>query len=307
MELRRDIQLAVGIFIAFLLVTAFAAIGLLGRMSPAIKRILSDNVASVTACEDMLHVLALADGSALDVEQAAWFESSLARVRQNITEESERPVIEEIARLVPQVAAGDVPARHRVVAALRQLATINRDAMYRADARARRFSVAGTWAMVFLALLGFGAGIGIARRFSRRILLPLSELHQVFVAARRGESHRRCARLAAPIEIAGAMTAANALLDQCEAAAAAAAPHYEPIDRAAAIQLLDAQTEPLAVVDDKGEVVLANQAALDALSGPAGTAARAALHEATADKLPPGLARVTPIKNVHAWLCALQT
>jgi len=305
MELKRDIQLAVGVFIAFMLLTAFSAIGLLGRMAPAIKRILHDNVASVTACEDMLHVLASSGGTELDVEQAAWFESALERARQNVTEASEQPLIDGIGRLSPKIVAGDATARHQALDNLRELATINREAMYRADARAQRASVAGAWSMVFLALLGFAAGVSISRRFGRRILLPLSELHQVFESVRLGDHHRRCARLAAPVEIGSVMTAANALLDQCGAATAAPVSDHQPIDRATALQLLDARADSLVVVDDRGEIILANQLALDALSGPTGAVARSALLQASGETLPAGLNRVTPLKNVRAWLCEL--
>lgn len=305
MELRRDIQLAIGVFLAFLLLTAFAAIGLLDRMAPAIKRILHENVASVTACEDMLHVVALADGEPLDVEQASWLESALDRARLNVTEPSEQPLIEELARLLPQVVAADAEARRRALAALRQLATINRDAMYRADARAQRAGVAGIWSMVFLALIGFAAGIGISRRFGRRLLLPLSELYQVFEAVRLGDRQRRCAQLPAPVEIASVMSAANVLLDRCALSTAAPEAERQQIDRAAALQLLEAQPEAMVVVDAMGEVILANQPALDALSSATGAVVRAALQQASATALPAGLARVTPLKDVNAWLCEL--
>ena len=58
MRLQRDFLLSVGILVAFNILLAFGAIGLFTRMSPAIERILQENVYSTDAAEEMLALLA---------------------------------------------------------------------------------------------------------------------------------------------------------------------------------------------------------------------------------------------------------
>lgn len=211
MRVRSEILVGVGALLAVQVATTLAAIGLLARMSPAVERILEENVATLTAVEDMLAALAVEDGATVATRSP--FAEALARARANVTEPEEVPLLAEIDGLAPAAVAGDPVAVREVVARLEELSDVNRRSMARMDARARQLGMAGAWAAVGLGTIGFVMSVGVSRRLARRIEEPLAEVDAALAAAGHGDIHRRCIVREGPSELVRIAREVNELLD----------------------------------------------------------------------------------------------
>lgn len=272
MRIRDEILASIGLLLIVQLVTTFAAVGLLARMSPAIETILTENVVSIRAAADMQRAL---DERGDDPAAArVAFDRACARARGNITEPEERAVLNVIDVRRDAALAGDGQAVKAVRASLTHLADINHASMARADERAKRFGTAGAWAVALLGVLSFLASLFIVRRVTWRVLQPIDELHATLAAATEGDTLRRCMTLEAPLELCKMRQAINALLDRQPAPRGQDG--SEAASRAALVALLDELPAPTVVLDRDGAVCAANAEALEALSGPQGDAMRAA-------------------------------
>ena len=258
MRLQRDFLLSVGILVAFNVLLAFGAIGLFTRMSPAIERILQENVYSTDAAEEMLALLARPSIEPTSAVRQRQFEEALQRAKSNTTELEEMPVLRRIEQHYVVALAGDDIALSVVVQALRQLIAINRQAMVSADQEAQRLGNAGAWVAVFITVFSFGISLIISHRLERHVLSPLVELHDVLEAVRVGNYHRRCRALAAPDEIRQVLSSVNFLLDRStngnDGAERRPARSRVGLERSALLYLLEQQTDPLVLVDEHAGV-----------------------------------------------------
>lgn len=225
MTLRGGYLTGIGILVLLQLMTAFGAIGLLTRMSPAVEEILAENVVSNEAAEDAVTALALALADArsaapsgveeeLLTERRTSFESAIERARRNVTEDEERAAIDELQRAGQRVLEGDATAAAVAVDAADRLIAINRTAMQEANARAQRLGSTGAWAAVALALTGFFVSILVVRRTVFGVVEPVEELEATLDAYEKGDSYRRCQGRAASQEMRRVLGAVNTLLDR---------------------------------------------------------------------------------------------
>lgn len=267
MQIRREFLVMIGVPVVLNILFAFAAIGLFTRMSPAIERILLENVYSIQACEEMLAVLAEAAGGQAGEDARSRFEAALRRARNNVTEEEEKPVLDNLERDSVQALTGDSDARHRAVLALAQMVRINREAMGEVDREARRLGAAGAWTAAFIAAASFLLSILATRRLRNRILQPLVELHGVLSDVRSGEGRRRCRELEGPIEVRRVLESVNHLLDHGAPAGRrnGSGGDMLPLFRGALLRILDQRVKPTVLVDAQGSIEAANAAALDLL------------------------------------------
>lgn len=273
MELRRELLLSVGVLAALNVFLALAAIGLFGRMVPAIERIIVENVSSMNAAEEMLAVLGEARTASLAAARRDRFDVALAAARQATTLPEEGAILDKIDRTKKLLFSGDVSQRQVLVEQVRALMSTNRAAVHRADLEARRLGSAGAWTSVFIAALTFLLSLIAVRRVQRRVLDPLAELHLVLEASRGGDRYRRCRPLEAPLELRRAMSSVNLLLDAVHELPQA--PKFGSSIRAALLQLLDDVSDPSWVVDARGVVVASNRAGEEVLSGADGDRIRA--------------------------------
>lgn len=215
MTLRAGFLIGIAMLVAIQLATAFSAIGLLTRMSPAVGEILAENVFSNEAAEDAMAALLLA---AADVEgdHAGDFAAAIDRARRNVTEPGEVPVVDTLDSLGRAVLAGDHQAVVPVVDAARELIRINRHAMQRANTRALRLGSAGAWAAVTLSLVGFLVSALVIRRTIVGVVEPVEELEAVLLAYRNGDSFRRCQGRAASAEMRRVLGSINDLLERAK-------------------------------------------------------------------------------------------
>jgi nitrogen fixation/metabolism regulation signal transduction histidine kinase len=305
MQLRQQFRVSLAILVGFQLITAFGAIGLLSRMTPAIAEILSENEYTIEAAHQMLLVLVRQAFEPGAPEMQQQFREALERAKSNITEPGEPAVLEQLERLSTPALQGDPAALRATVESIRKLVGINRQAMRHAESEARRLGTAGAWAAVILAIAGLAASVLVSRRLAGRLLDPLGELYEVTEAARQGDKFRRCHQLGATAELGRLLESVNFLLDQCAAQDAVAAADNDG-SRAVALHLLAEHPQPSFVVDRKGEVAMANSAGLDALSGPEAESLRQELSAAASDGASAGRLQVTPIREAELWLCVLR-
>lgn len=213
MQLKRHLLLTLGVLVSLNMLVAFAAIGLFGRMGPAIARIMKENDRTIEAAEEMLFVLAEAGGRGVNAAARQRFERAMALARANVTEKRELPVLERMAQGSAAALGGDPQGTRQLLADLRQLMSVNRGAMGAADLEAQRLGRSGAWGAVFLGVFSFVIALVVLRRFERQLVAPLVELHDVLLAAHGGDAHRRCRQFSGPQELQRVLALVNEVLD----------------------------------------------------------------------------------------------
>lgn len=265
MRTRHDIRIAVFVFLVFNLVIAFGSISLLERMTPAIQGVLQANVYSIAAVEEMFSTLA--EPSDRDVtERSQKFRAALDRAKKNITESQETELIESIDRGFEGALAGDVVSRLKVISDLRLLGEVNREAIRKADQKAVRLGKAGSWIIVLLGAFGFLLSLIILTRLNRQVVRPVEEIYDAVREWKEGNSRRRCNHVDAPPELQNTMTVINHLIDQSEEPDSPRKGASVDADRQVLVHLLEEKKAPVLIMDGEGQIVAANNRALEVLS-----------------------------------------
>ena len=268
MKLRREASLGSSVLIALQIAIAGCAIVLLNRMTPAIGRIVDDNVYSEEAVEDMLAALAMP----APIDEGR-FEVAFERARNNVTEPTE-PALLELVHLHRAAAfGGDAAALGIVIDALRGLGDVNRQSMSRADAAARQLGLTGAWAAALLGALAAGLGVLVQRRLRLRIEVPIDEVRATLARVRQHDLQARCPpNFQAPAEVQEIASAVNALLDRHLALIAPSTTTTTGLDAAdlrRALQLaMDVDPRPRLLVARDGTIVARNAASADIELGP---------------------------------------
>lgn len=214
MLLTNSIRVGGWLLLALNLIMAIGAIQVIIRMTPAIERIIARNESSIRAGVEMLSVLALSDGKAMDEPLRVKFEAALQLAKNNVAEPAQDDTLAEIDRLSSGALRGETEARQEMVSAIMRLGMINRAAIFRADHAARQLGTAGAWGGVFMSACIFLAGVIFIRGVIRRVVRPLEEIQAVVAAQRRGESMRRCSGTDLPQEVKIIFSGINEILDQ---------------------------------------------------------------------------------------------
>jgi hypothetical protein len=248
-------------------------------MEPAIGRIVADNDRSIAAAERMLAVLAHPDPSTRD---AVEFDEALAIAASNITEPAERDVMARLRASRGGALAGDPADVTAAITGLRALGDINRAAMRRADADARRLGLAGRWALTLLGLVGLLAGVVSTRRVRRAFLDPIGEVASVVDAWRGGERHRRCQPFP-DTELSRVLVTFNELLDRSERVTWPSTGKAASEVRTALAVFMDRAGGRTALVDAEGELVAMSADAI-ALMAESGAEIQGALRERASSK-----------------------
>jgi PAS domain-containing protein len=298
----RALTAAVGLLLAVQLLTTLGTVVLLGRMSPAIEKILRENVASGEAVERMALVLALAPA---DAQAAQRFRQSLTSAKRNITLPEERAEIATLERLGDGALAGEWQPLRESAEALARLGDLNRNAMREADGAAQRLGTAGAWAVVFLGLVGMLISGITVRRLQRRVLAPIAEMARAVAAYREGDRARRCTNADATDELALIMASLNDLFDRRERERSPPEAGVSPTERALVTELLDTAPVPTIAIDARGKVLAASRSALALLARPSGLSLRQALVDAIHGRPGPPVASLRRVGETDQWVCTL--
>lgn len=189
------------------------------RMAPAIEIIISQDEVALEASEAMLTaLLQIKTSDSRPVESTEYFRKALTRVKSNITQKEELAVIDKITQYHEEAVKGNTIALKETVRAIVDLGVIKRDAMRRAEAKARQLGYAGAWGVVFMAIVTFIVGMIFIRSMKKNLLEPMQEIDTVIFAFREGDTMRRCAMKSPPKSIRHIFGNINDLLDmQCSA------------------------------------------------------------------------------------------
>ena len=263
----REARIGIGSLLAIQLATSAAGVGLLGRTSPAVEKVLVENVDSTDAVAIMLHALATRD-------REGRFHDALDRARANITETEETPLIDRIATNAPAALRGDAAATAAVADDLVALGAVNRASIEGVDSSVRQLGLAGGWAMAMLGFTGFLISLRAYQRIEERLLRPIVEIGAVLDAARSGDEHRRCDDSREDAELHRVKANLNWVLDR--AARAQRSGSEDPGLRAALVATIDLAADRAAiVVNADGAVIAMNTRALDTIDAPGALAADA--------------------------------
>jgi hypothetical protein len=298
----QEIRLALGALLLVQLINTLGTLAVLGRMSPMIEKILGENVSSLEASEGMLVELTHTSSTPAGRQR---FESALDVAKNNVTMSEERPLLEMVDLMfVDALENPSSESRERTVAALGDLAALNRQAMHESNAQAKQLAASGAWASVLLGLVSLSISAVFVRRLTNQIAAPLSQLRNVVDAAVRGDTYRRFRGEGSP-EVLEIGRGLNRLLDG----------RLEPIqrrslsevDRAAVLRLLDRAGTASVVIDHEGKVLVASQAALPMLEGDGGDeTVRALAAYVREPKTGPLIIGADELIQGEAWLLDLQ-
>lgn len=214
MTLRRELIVSAGVLVVLNLCLAFGATALLGRMGPAIGRLLQANDYSNVAAENLLGEFARAGGQPFNEASRARARGSFEQIRGNVTESDERPWVAVIDARIEAAMAGDAGAIDHVARALGEISAVNRRAMATADTETQRLGSAGAWAVVGLGMASLWASLVIFARLKRRVLSPIVDLHEVLTLSRKGDRFRRCRKSDSAFEIGQVTGSVNTFLDE---------------------------------------------------------------------------------------------
>jgi methyl-accepting chemotaxis protein len=214
MEIRREILVGMATLLLFNMLLAFGSIGLLGRMGPAIARIVEENVAAMQAGQAILLVMADSGGRPASTAERQRFADAMREAIASTSMPEEKPILAALQKSSSAALAGDPAARTVVLSRATRLVGLNLAAMQQADARAQRLGAAGAWISVFVTVLSFALGISVLRRLDARIVVPLQDLNTVVEAASRGDRFRRCRPFSGPRELGQTLNTINELLDE---------------------------------------------------------------------------------------------
>jgi hypothetical protein len=221
MRLAQAVRVGSWFLVGINLLMAVGTIAIFTRMAPAIAIIIERNERSLKACEDMLAIMAVTGaGAPFSLKQEGFFQTAFDRAKANVTEPQEPEILKRMEPLLPPLFQGDATVRKEVVEVAVHLGKINRDAMTIADHRAQQLGRAGAWGVVFMALFAFLVGVIFIRSLTRRVVVPLEEIHTVIVAHRNGDTMRRCTGANLSQDVVAVFTGINDLIDQCHGLAA---------------------------------------------------------------------------------------
>ena len=265
-EAERELSLGVLVLASGLVLTALVAINVLERMTPAVERMMTANVGSMSAASRMVAALAASrlPEPGARVARERFFET-LSWAAQNATEPGETELLAQLRRLGPEALNGEPNSLGLALSVIDQLDGINDAAMRRSLADLERLGGGGEWALALLGMVGFGAGAFVRQRLYRRVVAPLHELERVLLSVASGDALQRCATRGHSPNQRQALRSLNRLLDSLgERTSGGRLSDGLPQD--VVPHLLDICGGSLALIDTTGELLAASRSTLDSLS-----------------------------------------
>ena len=196
-------------FILLLIFSTLLAIaGIRGflRLAPAIEQINEHNTQSLYITEQMMSALTVKKDINL-------FEQALKDGEANITEQGEAEAIKKIEKNYKS-SFNNPNLREITVDNIIELSRLNRLAMKDAALKAKKLSSAASWVIVFLAIMTWGLGILLMRTLAKNIIKPIEELTDVLISYNKGNTLRRCPKLAPNQIFQEIYDSVNTLLDK---------------------------------------------------------------------------------------------
>lgn len=213
MELRRDLDYALGALLIGGVVLALVTIGLFARMTPAIERIRKDNIVTLEASQELLSVFMERAGEQLELSDRERVDRAIVALRNNLTVQNEKELVDAVTDAVAAAQAGDRVAIGNLAGAIARLNAANSQAMVEADEEAQRLGVAGAWTASVGGIALVLIGVLARARLHRRLIRPVEEVIRVLEARAIGDGHARCRAMAGAAELERTLAAVNQLLE----------------------------------------------------------------------------------------------
>lgn len=213
MELRRDLDYALGALLFGGVVLALVTIGLFARMTPAIERIRKDNIVTLEATHELLAVFMVRSGEQLELADRERVDKAIVALRDNLTVENEKALVDAVTDAVAAAQSGDRSAMGSLAEAISALNAANGRAMVEADEEAQRLGVAGAWTASVGGIVLVLIGVFARARLHRRLIRPVEEVIRVLEARAIGDGHARCRAMAGASELERTLSSVNQLLE----------------------------------------------------------------------------------------------
>jgi hypothetical protein len=188
------------------LIVGIGAISLVERLVPAIDEILRENAFSVAAAATMHEAILLS--------QQEKFEKALTFAQSNVTLDSEKPVLTDIAALGTEYWAGNLEKRSQLSEKITELSAINLTKMREKEDKARLLGLSGAWALGFLIVFAIVLQLILRSRIIDTQMEPISDLLSVLRDYSEGNSLRRFRNSNAGTEIQKGGQMLNDILDR---------------------------------------------------------------------------------------------
>lgn len=188
------------------LIVGIGAISLVERLVPAIDEILRENSSTVAAAASMYEALLLS--------QEEKFEEALTIAQSNVTIDSERTVLTEIASIGKEYWAGNLDKRRSLSEKITELSTINLKKMKEKEDKARLLGLSGAWALGFLIVVAIVLQLILRARIIETQMEPISDLLSVLRDYNEGNTLRRFRNTNAVNEIQKGGQMLNDILDR---------------------------------------------------------------------------------------------
>lgn len=213
MELRRDLDYALGALLIGGVVLALVTIGLFARMTPAIERIRKDNIVTLEATHELLAVFMVRAGEQLELADRERVDKAITALRDNLTVENEKALVDAVTDAVAAAQSGDRSVMGSLADAISALNAANGRAMVEADEEAQRLGIAGAWTASVGGIVLVLIGVFARARLHRRLIRPVEEVIRVLEARAVGDGHARCRAMAGAAELERTLSAVNQLLE----------------------------------------------------------------------------------------------
>jgi methyl-accepting chemotaxis protein len=188
------------------LIVGICAISLVERIVPAIDEILRENSVTVAAAASMHEAVLLS--------QQEKFDKALTFAQTNVTIDSEKEHLTEIASLGKDYWSGNLDKRPQLSEKITELSSINLKKMNEKEDKARLLGLSGAWALGFLIVVAIVLQLILRARIIDSQMEPISELLSVLRDYSEGNSLRRFRNSNAGNEIQKGGQMLNDILDR---------------------------------------------------------------------------------------------
>ena len=188
------------------LIVGIGAISLVERIVPAIDEILRENSFTVAAAASMHEAVLLS--------QEEKFEKALTFAQSNVSIDSEKELLAELAALGKDYWAGNLDKRPQLSEKITELSTLNLKKMNEKEDKARLLGLSGAWALGFLIVVAIVLQLILRARIIDSQMEPISDLLAVLRDYSEGNSLRRFRNSNAGNEIQKGGRILNDILDR---------------------------------------------------------------------------------------------
>jgi len=177
------------------------------RLEPFVNTLNSSNTKTLYYAEQMLSSISVKK----DIRK---FEEYLNLAKNNITEPTEKEVLEKIEGNYQPSFYGNNLYEDETINNITELSRINRTAMEKAGLRAKKMQTVGIWIIIFPSIFIWIIGLTLLARLKRTFIKPLQELNDVIIDYNGGNYMRRCPSYTTSKDLQKLYDGINRILDE---------------------------------------------------------------------------------------------